>query len=78
MELASVVIVPDDISISKPSFTSLCHTSCRIVQKGLYTIIYECICDVLVTHFNSIGKMWHYILYAVQPAITLQRVSAIH
>ena len=49
MELASVVIVPDDISISKPSFTSLCHTSRRIVQKGLYTIIYECICDVLVT-----------------------------
>lgn len=42
MELASVVIAPDDISISKPSFTSLCHTSRRIVQKGLY-ILFTCV-----------------------------------
>ena len=34
MEIASVVIAPDDVNISKPDFTSLCHTSRHIVQKG--------------------------------------------
>lgn len=36
IELVSVVIVPDNVDISKPDFNSLCHTSCRIVQKDLY------------------------------------------
>ena len=40
MELASMVIVSDDVNISKPHFTSLCNTSRHIVQKGLYVCMY--------------------------------------
>ena len=54
MELASVVIPPDDTRISKPSFTSLCHTSRIIIQKGLYTFIR--MCNNIIGHFNSIRK----------------------
>ena len=36
MELASVLVVPDNVDISKPHFNSLCHTSCHIIQNGLY------------------------------------------
>ena len=42
MEIASVVIAPDDVNISKPEFTSLCHTSRHIVQKGFVHSLLAC------------------------------------
>ena len=34
MEIASEVLLPDDVTITKSEFTSLCHTSRHIVRKG--------------------------------------------
>lgn len=42
MEIASVVIPPDDVNISKPHFASLCHTSRHIVQKGFVYSLLVC------------------------------------
>ena len=36
VEIGSVVIAPDDVSISNEEFSSLCHTSRHIARKGLF------------------------------------------
>ena len=39
IEIASVVIVPDSLTISQTEFSSLCHTSHHICTDGKLTII---------------------------------------
>ena len=42
MEIASVLIASDDVNISKADFTSLCHMSRHIVQKGFAYSLLAC------------------------------------
>ena len=36
VEIGSMVIAPDDVSISNQEFSSLCHSSHHIARKGLF------------------------------------------
>ena len=39
VEVGSMVIAPDGVSISNDEFSSLCHTSRHIARKGLFFLI---------------------------------------
>ena len=39
MEVGSVVVAPEGVSMSRPEFSSLCHTSQHIVRQGKVFVI---------------------------------------
>ena len=65
IEVATTVVVPDGLRITSTQFSSLCHTSRHIAQKGnINTYI------PLIHHFffTSVRKVWNNPIHVVQPA----------
>ena len=56
VEIGSVVIAPDGVSISNEEFFSLCHTSRHITRKGYFHLFYQI---TFILFHNSIRKMWN-------------------
>ena len=56
VEIGSMVIAPDGVSISNEEFSSLCHTSRHITRKGYFHLFYQI---TFILFHNSIRKMWN-------------------